>query len=119
MSVRVRPDSTTVKVTVERPTVTVRPEKTVAAPVRQKTATVEVRRDGAVVRPVDKPRTVEVIQRGPPGPTGDPGPRGPAGPPGALSVDATDGEILEFNEGAGEWRPTLHPRKFYVDGGNF
>lgn len=34
-------------------------------------------------------------------------------------ADPADGEILEFNTGTGAWTPTLRPRKFYVDGGNF
>lgn len=30
-----------------------------------------------------------------------------------------DGEILEYDDDSGIWTPTLHPRKFFIDGGNF
>lgn len=35
------------------------------------------------------------------------------------SVTPSDGEVLEYSEVDGQWIPTDHTRKLYLDGGNF
>ena len=99
---------------------------------KDKNTTVDLRGPPrTVTRDKTKTVTTEVGKVGPPGPPGDPGPQGEPGPPGPqgepgpkgdpgeLPVSATDGDILEYSAATSTWVPTLNPRKFFVDGGNF